>query len=49
MTTAIVLESSRGDLPLALRIGLIPLMLSLRNMVVSTRVLLTSKPTWRDI
>ncbi len=44
MTTAIVLETSRGDLPLALGLGLV--LIGLTTMVSAAAFALAGRPTW---
>jgi tungstate transport system permease protein len=44
MTTAIVLETSRGDLPLALGLGLI--LIGLTTMISAAAFALAGRPTW---
>ena len=44
MTTAIVLETSRGDLPLALGLGFVLIGLSL--MISAAAFALAGRPTW---
>ena len=44
MTTAIVLETSRGDLPLALGLGLV--LIGLTMMISAAAFALAGRPTW---